>query len=129
MSYTSGSLEMSSRALCGAAAFFVCVLLAACGETNSVNLQDDVPMRLIINVDSQGSMSVVSEATGERLDEDEARTYVEDILRKDPHVEVLVQAEPQTPPRALGRIFAWLHESGASSGTPEIEIIEFQGPL
>jgi biopolymer transport protein ExbD len=95
--------------------------LAACGtETISVNIQDDMPMQLIINVDSQGSMSVVSEDTGKRLDEDESRTYVETILRKDPNVQVLVQAEPQTPTGAIVRIFAWLHESGASTGTPEI---------
>ena len=112
---------MSPRALCGAAALLVCVLLAACStEAISVNPQDDMPMQLIIKVDSQGSMSVVSEDAGKRLDEDESRTYVETILRKDPDVQVLIQTEPQTPTGAIVRIFAWLHESGASTGTPEI---------
>jgi biopolymer transport protein ExbD len=112
---------MTPRALSGAAFLVVYGLMAACRtETSSVNLQDDFSMQLIINVDSQGSMSVVPQDTGERLDEDEARTYVENVLQNDPDVQVFVQAEPQAPTAAIVRIFAWLHESGASTGTPEI---------
>jgi biopolymer transport protein ExbD len=92
------------------------VLLAACGtETRSAPQQVDLPEQLIVNIDSQGSMYILAEDTGERLNEAESRKKAVAFLHENPGSTILVTADSGAPYEAVVRVIEWLGENGATS--------------
>ena len=92
------------------------MLFAACGtETSPLHDQGDIPEELVVSIDSQGSMYILAEVTGERLDEEESRKVVAAFLSDNPGTMVLVHADPGAPSEAIARVLAWLDENGAGS--------------
>jgi biopolymer transport protein ExbD len=83
--------------------------------------EGDLSKQIIINIDSQGSMYVLAEDAGERLDGDASRKYIATMLSEDPSIQVVVHTDPQTPTEALVRVIDWLHQNGAAfTGAPMI---------
>jgi len=102
------------RRLCGIFGYLLCLSASGCAHG-----PNEMPKELLVSIDGQGAMYLEAEKTGNRLSEAKSREQIAAVLRKDPGIQVVIQADPGAPTAGIVRAIAWLNEHGAQfSGVP-----------